>query len=112
MVEPPQTLALATLILLNLLLTAAALYVNVRRVLRARRRALQQLQQRQEQTLPRPPPPGPEASAREQHAQEEAHCMEISCLQCTRFGLTRYMGTYKKTKSFSNISFGNMYMLN
>jgi hypothetical protein len=56
---------LAALILLNLLLTAEALYVNVRRVLRTRRRALQQLQQRQEQTLPRPPPPGTEASARE-----------------------------------------------
>jgi hypothetical protein len=73
MVEPPQTLALAALILLNLLLTAAALYVNVRRFLRARRRALQQ---RQEQTLPRPPPPGPEASAREQHAQEEEEADE------------------------------------
>ncbi|CAO2205261.1 unnamed protein product [Urochloa humidicola] len=56
MAEPPQTLALAGLILL---LTAAALYLNV---LRARRRAQQQ---------PLPQRPGPEAEAREPAAEEE-----------------------------------------
>ncbi|CAL4978416.1 unnamed protein product [Urochloa decumbens] len=66
MAEPPQTLALAGLILLNLLLTAAALYLNVRRVLRARRRAQQQQQQQ-----PLPQQPVPEAAAREPPAPEE-----------------------------------------
>ncbi|CAL4958787.1 unnamed protein product [Urochloa decumbens] len=64
MAEPPQTLALAGLILLNLFLTAAALYLNIRRVLRARRRAQQQQQ-------PLPQQPVPEAAAREPPAPEE-----------------------------------------
>ncbi|CAO2186058.1 unnamed protein product [Urochloa humidicola] len=82
MAEQPQTLALAGLILLNLLLTAAALYLNVRRVLRARRRAQQQQQQEQHhhhQPLPRPPgleaaardPPAAEEGGGEEHAEED-----------------------------------------
>ncbi|CAO2161439.1 unnamed protein product [Urochloa humidicola] len=69
MAEQPQTLALAGLILLNLLLTAAALYLNVRRVLRTRRRAQQQQQEQHHHHHHQPP--GLEAAAREPPAAEE-----------------------------------------
>ncbi|CAO2181267.1 unnamed protein product [Urochloa humidicola] len=71
MAEQPQTLALAGLILLNLLLTAAALYLNVRRVLRARRRAQQQQQEQHHHHQPLLRPPGLEAAAREPPAAQE-----------------------------------------
>ncbi|CAO2174972.1 unnamed protein product [Urochloa humidicola] len=71
MAEQPQTLALAGLILLNLLLTAAALYLNVRRVLRTRRRAQQQQEEQQHHHQPLLRPPGLEAAAREPPAAQE-----------------------------------------
>ncbi|CAL4952174.1 unnamed protein product [Urochloa decumbens] len=70
MAEPPQTLALAGLILLNLLLTAAALYLNVRRVLRARRRAHQQQEQQPVPEAAAREPPAPEEGEGEEHADE------------------------------------------
>ena len=68
MAAQPQTLALAGLILLNFLLTAAALYVQLRRLLRTRRRDPQQQQPHQQ---PIPQPPGTEAAAREPPAPAE-----------------------------------------
>ncbi|XP_039846110.1 uncharacterized protein LOC120705696 [Panicum virgatum] len=69
MAAQPQTLALAGLILLNFLLTAAALYVQLRRLLRTRRRDPQQQQQPHQQPIPQPP--GTEAAAREPPAPAE-----------------------------------------
>ncbi|RLM91838.1 uncharacterized protein C2845_PM08G02530 [Panicum miliaceum] len=64
MAAQPQTLALAGLILLNFLLTAAALYVQLRRLVRTRPRPPQQQQ-------PLPQPPGTEAAAHEPPAPAE-----------------------------------------
>ncbi|KAG2586367.1 uncharacterized protein LOC120675194 [Panicum virgatum] len=69
MASQPETLALAGLIILNFLLTAAALFVQLRRLLRTRRRPPQQ--QPQAQPIPALQPPGTEAAAREPPAPAE-----------------------------------------
>ena len=69
MAAQPETLALAGLIILNFLLTAAALFVQLRRLLRTGRRPPQQ--QPQAQPIPALQPPGTEAAAREPPAPAE-----------------------------------------